>query len=79
MLTLLLDMFRTLRQSKLPEDHRFAVTVGAKTKQTLASWHLPEPSDVISCIALLNGSADAGNVGAVAAVDGTIPDSRPVL
>lgn len=79
LLTILPDMFRTLRQSNLPEDHRFAVTVGAKTKQTLASWHLLEPSDVISCIALLNGSADAGNVGAVAAVDGTIPESRPIL
>lgn len=74
-----IDMFRTLRQSKLPEGHRFAVTVGAKTKQTLASWHLLEPSDVISCIGLLNGSVDAGNAGAVAAVDGAIPDSRPVL
>ena len=69
-------MFRTLRQSKLPEQHRFAVTVGAKTKQTLATWHLLEPSDVISVIALLNGSTDAGNVGAVALVDGSVPDSR---
>lgn len=55
------DMFRTLRQSKLPEEHRFAVTVGAKTKQTLATWHLLEPSDVISVVALLNGSTDAGS------------------
>lgn len=69
-------MFRTLRQSKLPEEHRFAVTVGAKTKQTLATWHLLEPSDVISSIALLNGSTDAGNVGAVAAVEGKVPDTR---
>ncbi|KAI5364151.1 Putative glycosyl transferase, family 20, HAD-superfamily hydrolase, subfamily IIB, HAD superfamily [Septoria linicola] len=76
---LITDMFRTLRRSKLPEAHRFAVTVGAKTKQTLASWHLLEPSDIISCIALLNGAVDAGNVGAVAVVDGVIPDSRPVL
>ncbi|KAM3413926.1 hypothetical protein BST61_g10597 [Cercospora zeina] len=73
------DMFRTLGQSTLPQDHRFAVTVGAKTKQTLASWHLLEPVDIISCIALLNGSADGGNVGAVAALDGTVPDARPVL
>lgn len=69
-------MFRTLRKSKLPEEHRFAVTVGAKTKQTLATWHLLEPADVISVIALLNGSADAGNAGAVALVDGAVPDSR---
>ncbi|GME24367.1 Glycosyl transferase family 20 [Neofusicoccum parvum] len=70
------DMFRALRGSKLPEDHVFSVTVGASSKQTLASWHLLEPADVVSCIALLNGSADAGNIGAVAVVDGTVPESR---
>ncbi|EUC49564.1 glycosyltransferase family 20 protein [Bipolaris oryzae ATCC 44560] len=72
------DMFRSLRQSKLPTDHVFSVTVGASSKQTLASWHLVEPSDVISVISLLNGSADAGNVGAVAIVDGSVPESRVV-
>ncbi|KAJ4336102.1 threalose-6-phosphate phosphatase [Didymella glomerata] len=70
------DMFRSLRQSKLPIDHVFSVTVGASSKQTLASWHLVEPADVISVISLLNGSADAGNVGAVAVVEGYIPESR---
>ncbi|KAF2800617.1 glycosyltransferase family 20 protein [Melanomma pulvis-pyrius CBS 109.77] len=70
------DMFRSLRQSKLPQDHVFSVTVGASSKQTLASWHLVEPSDVISVISLLNGSADAGNVGAVAVVEGSIPETR---
>lgn len=71
------DMFRSLRQSKLPEDHVFAVTVGASSKQTLASWHLLEPADVISCVSLLNGSADAGNVGAIAVVDGgPVPEAR---
>lgn len=54
-------MFRTLRQSDLPEEHRFAVTVGAKTKQTLATWHLLEPPDVISVIAMLNGTPDASS------------------
>ncbi|KJX93404.1 alpha,alpha-trehalose-phosphate synthase subunit Tps2 like protein [Zymoseptoria brevis] len=70
------DMFRTLRQSRLPEEHRFAVTVGAKTKQTLATWHLLEPPDVISAIALLNGSTDGSNAGAVAVVEGSVPDAR---
>ncbi|KAK4990367.1 threalose-6-phosphate phosphatase [Elasticomyces elasticus] len=70
------DMFRSLRQTKLPPDHVFSVTVGASSKQTLASWHLLEPSDVISVIALLNGSTDAGNAGAVAVVEGSVPDSR---
>jgi trehalose 6-phosphate synthase/phosphatase len=70
------DMFRSLRQAKLNSDHVFSVTVGASSKQTLASWHLVEPADVISCISLLNGSADAGNVGAVAVVEGVVPESR---
>jgi trehalose 6-phosphate synthase/phosphatase len=70
------DMFRSLLQSKLPTDHVFSVTVGASSKQTLASWHLVEPSDVISILSLLNGAADAGNVGAVAVVEGSIPESR---
>ena len=54
----------------------FSVTVGASSKQTLANWHLLEPSDVISVISLLNGSADAGNVGAVAVVEGFVPETR---
>jgi len=70
------DMFRSLRQTTLPKDHVFSVTVGASSKQTLASWHLVEPSDVISVISLLNGSADAGNVGAVAVVEGSVPENR---
>jgi trehalose 6-phosphate synthase/phosphatase len=69
-------MFRSLRQSNLPNEHVYTVTVGASSKQTLAAWHLLEPSDVISIIALLNGSADVGNVGAVAVVEGTVPESR---
>lgn len=70
------DMFRALSQSKLPLEYYFSVTVGASSKQTLANWHLVEPADVISVISLLNGSADAGNVGAVAVVEGQVPDSR---
>ena len=63
-------MFRSLRQSKLGDDHVFAVTVGASSKQTLANWHLLEPADVINVIATLNSSAEAGGVGAVGGVDG---------
>lgn len=47
-------MFRALRSSKLPEEHVFATTVGASSKQTLATWHLLEPADVIAAIAMLN-------------------------
>ncbi|KMU81557.1 trehalose-phosphatase [Coccidioides immitis RMSCC 3703] len=48
------DMFRALRHSNLPKDRVFAVTVGASSKQTEASWHLLEPADVIATISLLN-------------------------
>jgi len=69
-------MFRSLNASGLPTEHVFAVTVGASSKQTLAQWHLLEPADVISAIALLNGQSDSGNVGAVAVVEGAVPESR---
>lgn len=69
-------MFRSLRQSNLPKEHIFSTTVGASSKQTLASWHLLEPSDVISAIALLNGSTDTGNSGPVSVLDGHVPDKR---
>ncbi|KKK14428.1 putative alpha,alpha-trehalose-phosphate synthase subunit Tps2 [Aspergillus rambellii] len=51
------DMFRALQNSNLPPDHVFSVTVGASSKQTAASWHLLEPSDVIEAISILNSSS----------------------
>ena len=74
------DMFRALQKEARSDsdfgEKVFTVTVGPSSKQTLAQYHLVEPADVISAIALLNGSADAGNVGAVAMVDGVVPESR---
>jgi trehalose 6-phosphate synthase/phosphatase len=58
------DMFRALRQTDLPKDSVFAVTVGASSKKTLASWHLLEPADVIATIGVLNGTIPAANAGA---------------
>ncbi|EEP82071.1 hypothetical protein UREG_06936 [Uncinocarpus reesii 1704] len=52
------DMFRALRRSNLPADLVFSVTVGASSKQTEASWHLLEPSDVIATVSLLNSCTD---------------------
>ena len=60
------DMFRALKATDLSDDTAFTVTVGASSKQTLASWHLLEPSDVIATVALLNGSVDIGDLGAAA-------------
>ncbi|CBF82703.1 putative alpha,alpha-trehalose-phosphate synthase subunit Tps2 [Aspergillus nidulans FGSC A4] len=51
------DMFRALKKFELPGDHVYTVTVGASSKQTEASWHLLEPSDVIETITMLNNSA----------------------
>ena len=70
------DMFRSLNASSLEREHIFAVTVGASSKQTLAQWHLLEPADVISSLALLNGQADGGSLGAVAVLDRAATDSR---
>lgn len=56
-------MFRSLQDSSLPPENVFAVTVGASSKKTLASWHVLEPADVISTIALLNGSMKSSAAG----------------
>lgn len=47
-------MFRALRRCSIPRDQVFAVTVGANSKKTLATYHLLEPKDVIASIELLN-------------------------
>ena len=69
-------MFRSLKQSKLPPDHVFSVIIGASSKQTLASWHLLEPADVISIVSLLNDSADTDNVGTATVAEGTVLETR---
>ncbi|KGO65459.1 Trehalose-phosphatase [Penicillium italicum] len=52
------DMFRALNKFDLPRDHVYSVTVGASSKQTDASWHLLEPTDVIGSIQMLFSSAN---------------------
>ena len=69
-------MFRSLKQSKLPPDYVFSVIIGASSKQTLASWHLLEPADVISIVSLLNDSADTDNVGTATVAEGTVLETR---
>jgi trehalose 6-phosphate synthase/phosphatase len=72
------DMFRALNGSDLPKEHVFTVTVGASSKMTLAHWHLLEPSDVVSSIALLNGGdTNVADLGPVSVVEGRIPKNMP--
>lgn len=73
------DMFRALNgREDLDPDHVFTVTVGASSKMTLAHWHLLEPADVISSVALLNGGdTSVVEVGALAAVEGKVPEDGP--
>jgi trehalose 6-phosphate synthase/phosphatase len=72
------DMFRALNGSKLNPDHVFTVTVGASSKLTLANWHLLEPTDVISSVALLNGGdGSVADLGPLAIVEGKIPEELP--
>lgn len=52
-------MFRAVRDSKLKDDHAFACHIGADTKQTLAKWHLTEPSFVIDALTALNETRKA--------------------
>lgn len=60
------DMFRALNGTKLDPKHVFTVTVGASSKMTLAKWHLLEPVDVISTVALLGEPVGVRDVGPVA-------------
>ena len=46
--------------TNLPKDQVFAVTVGASSKRTLATWHLLAPADVVASIAALNAPSYAG-------------------
>lgn len=47
------DMFRVLAESDLEPASVFSCTVGPGSKQTLAGWHMPEPSDIVSAIDIL--------------------------
>jgi trehalose 6-phosphate synthase/phosphatase len=58
------DMFRSIQHSTIPVPFKFSVTVGPSSKQTLADWHLIEPSYVVDVIELLC-SAEEGGVGKV--------------
>jgi trehalose 6-phosphate synthase/phosphatase len=57
------DMFRALLNSDLPKDDVFAVTVGASSKKTLATWHLLEPRDVIAAVNSLIVGEEASTTG----------------
>lgn len=73
------DMFRALNGSGLPSGHVFTVTVGASSKMTLAKWHILEPSDVISAIALLTregSDISSADFGALKVVEGKIPELK---
>jgi len=69
-------MFQSLRESALPEESVFSVTVGASSKKTLASWHVLEPADVISTIALLNSSSHAGAAGQDGTGDDLVSETK---
>lgn len=71
------DMFRALNGSGLPEETIFTVTVGASSKITLAKWHLLEPSDVITSMALLVGEeTSVADLGPLSVVEGRIPEEK---
>ncbi|KAL8668168.1 MAG: hypothetical protein Q9202_000146 [Teloschistes flavicans] len=44
------DMFKALRNSTLPAQQVFTVSVGPSSKETSASWYLPQPADVIALL-----------------------------
>lgn len=46
-------MFEALRNSNLPKESVFSCTVGASSKRTKATYHVLEPSDVVSALGSL--------------------------
>jgi trehalose 6-phosphate synthase/phosphatase len=78
-LLMILDMFRAMKNSTLSRETAFAVNVGASSKATEATWHVLEPSDVISIIGMLNGGSATsaiGNIGAASVVGGGVPETK---
>lgn len=50
------DMFKMLRKcTTVKPEHIYAVTIGASSKVTTATWHVLEPKDMIGSMALLAG------------------------
>lgn len=64
-------MFKALNQSELDQENVFAVTVGPSSKQTLAKWHVLEPSDVLNTIGLVTENPDARDAGIIAMLNKT--------
>ena len=60
------DMFRSLRESFLPRSEFFTVHIGPSSKDTVADYHLLEPSDLIDSIGLLVGIVNPMDLGIVA-------------
>lgn len=51
-----LDMFRALRNSGLPKNTVYSVTIGESQKLTDAEWILADPTEVLATIIMLNES-----------------------
>lgn len=58
-------MFRSLRESFLPRSEFFTVHIGPSSKDTVADYHLLEPSDLIDSIGLLVGIVNPIDLGIV--------------
>ena len=62
-------MFRALRDSDLPKNTVFSVTIGESQKLTDADWILSDPTEVVATIMMLNesdgyiGGEDTGQSG----------------
>lgn len=72
-----LDMFKSLRESSLPQSEFFTVHIGPSSKHTIADYHLLEPSDMIESVGLLVGIVNPVDLGIVSAVIETSPASSP--
>lgn len=60
-----LDMFVALRESRLPLNQVYSISVGPRSKSTMASWYLPDPGVVVALLSMLGDLVDEDRLGMV--------------
>lgn len=59
------DMFVALRESRLPPNQVYSISVGPSSKSTMASWHLPDPGAVVALLSMFGDLVDEDRLGMV--------------
>lgn len=60
-----LDMFVALRESRLPLNQVYSISVGPPSKSTMASWYLSDPGVVVALLRMLGDLVDEDGLAMV--------------